>query len=187
MGGPWLHSFSTLCKNFHMNRRWALDTWWALVSFPDPFRKNREGVWQHVLHRRVRAHCTVRANQVAEFSYVTFIKNVRLWRLPTVLVLLIIRLYYLCLDIDKALDIASRRMGYERLFPKQREAVEAFISGRNVFVCLPAGGYTDRASVMVAFPSSSTVWGVKPPRLSLLWRRLWPSWRKKPLIARRKA
>ena len=59
--------------------------------------------------------------------------------------------------IDKALDVASRRIGYERLFPKQREAVEAFISGRNVFVCLPAGGYTDRASVMVAFPTSSTV------------------------------
>ena len=43
------------------------------------------------------------------------------------------------LDIDKALDVASRRMGYERLFPKQREAVEAFISGRAVFVCLPTG------------------------------------------------
>ena len=42
------------------------------------------------------------------------------------------------LDIDKALDIASQRMGYER-FPKQREAVEAFISGRDVFVCLPTG------------------------------------------------
>jgi len=40
------------------------------------------------------------------------------------------------LDIDKALDVASRRMGYER-FPKQREAVEAFISGRDVFVGLP--------------------------------------------------
>ena len=62
----------------------------CLVSFPDPFRKNREGVWQHVLHRRVRTHCTVRANQVAEFSYVMFIKNVRLWRLLTVLVLLIL-------------------------------------------------------------------------------------------------
>ena len=39
-----------------------------VVSFPDPFRKNREGVWQHVLHRRVRAHCTVRTNQVAELA-----------------------------------------------------------------------------------------------------------------------
>ena len=63
---------------------------YSLVSFPDPFRKNREGVWQHVLQRRVRAHCTVRANQVAEFSYVMLIKNVWLWRLLTVLVLLIL-------------------------------------------------------------------------------------------------
>ena len=57
------------------------------------------------------------------------------------------------LDIDKVLDVASRRMGYERLFPKQREAVEAFISGRDVFVCLPTA--TER--VMVAFPSSLIV------------------------------
>jgi len=28
-------------------------------------------------------------------------------------------------------------MGYERLLPKQREAVEAFFSRRDVFVCLP--------------------------------------------------
>ena len=58
------------------------------------------------------------------------------------------------LDIDNPLDVASRRMGYERLFPKQREAVEAFISGRDSCVYRPA---TERASVMVAFPSSSTV------------------------------
>jgi len=38
-------------------------------------------------------------------------------------------------DIDKALDVASRRMEYERLFPKQRKAVEAFISGRDVCMC----------------------------------------------------
>jgi len=43
------------------------------------------------------------------------------------------------LDIDKTLDVASRRMGCERLFPKQREAIEAFISRRDVFVCLPTG------------------------------------------------
>ena len=51
------------------------------------------------------------------------------------------------LDIDKALDVASQRMVYESLFPKQREAVEAFISGRAVFVCLPTskGGGTTGA------------------------------------------
>jgi len=43
------------------------------------------------------------------------------------------------LDIDKASDVASRRIGYKRLFPKQREAVEAFISGRDVFVCSSTG------------------------------------------------
>jgi len=42
-------------------------------------------------------------------------------------------------DIDKVLDVAIRRTGYERLFLKQREAVEAFISGRDVFVCLLTG------------------------------------------------
>jgi len=61
-----------------------------LVSFPDPFWKNQEGVWQHVLHCRVRAHCTVHANQVAEFSYIMLIKNVQLWHLLTMLVLLIL-------------------------------------------------------------------------------------------------
>ena len=50
------------------------------------------------------------------------------------------------LDIDKALDVSSRKMGYERLFPKQREAVEAFISGRDVFVCLPTGYGTTSVS-----------------------------------------
>ena len=56
------------------------------------------------------------------------------------------------LDIDKALDVASRRMGYERLFLKQREAVEAFISGRDVFMCLPAGGYI-RTELLLWLPS----------------------------------
>ena len=63
--------------------------WYPL--FPKLCRHNPPNpIWQHVLHRRVRAHCTVCANQVAEFSYVMLIKNVRLWRLLTVLVLLIL-------------------------------------------------------------------------------------------------
>ena len=37
--------------------------------------------------------------------------------------------------LDKVLDVARGKMEYETL-PKQRKAVEAFIS---VFVCLPAG------------------------------------------------
>ena len=60
------------------------------------------------------------------------------------------------LDIDKALDVASRRMGYERLFPKQREAVEAFISGRDVFVCLLTG-YGYGFQLHYFFPRSNNV------------------------------
>jgi len=56
------------------------------------------------------------------------------------------------LDIDKASDVASRRMGYERLFPKQREVVEAFVSGRDALVCLPAGGYI-RKELLLGLPS----------------------------------
>jgi len=32
----------------------------SLVSYQDPLRKHQEGVWQHVIHCRVHAHCTVR-------------------------------------------------------------------------------------------------------------------------------
>jgi len=38
--------------------------------------------------------------------------------------------------LDKALDASGGRMGYEMLLPKQRKAVEAFVT---VFVHLPAG------------------------------------------------
>ena len=42
-------------------------------------------------------------------------------------------------SFDKALDVARERMGFAELFPKQREAVEAFVSGRDVFISLPTG------------------------------------------------
>jgi len=38
--------------------------------------------------------------------------------------------------LDQALDVARVRVDYEKLLPKQRKAVEAFVS---VFVHLPAG------------------------------------------------
>ena len=41
--------------------------------------------------------------------------------------------------IKEALQVATTRMGYEKLLPKQREAVAAFALGRDVFVCLPTG------------------------------------------------
>ena len=43
-------------------------------------------------------------------------------------------------------------MGYERLFLKQREAVEVLISERDVFMCLPAGGYI-RTELLLWLPS----------------------------------
>ena len=53
----------------------------------------------------------MRANQIAEFKYVTLIKNMltKQWHL------------------EKALDVARGRMDYEKLLPKQRITVEAFI------------------------------------------------------------
>jgi len=62
----------------------------------------------------------IQANQAAEIKYVTLIDNVltKQW----------------CLD--KALAVARGRMGYKKVLPKQRKAVETFIS---VFVNLPAG------------------------------------------------
>ena len=75
-----------------------------VVSFPDPSRRNREEVWQHIIHCCVHAHCTVRANQITEFKYVMLIDNVltKQW-CP-----------------DKALDVARVRVDYEKLLPQQR-------------------------------------------------------------------
>ena len=67
------------------------------------------------------------------------------------------------LDIDKALDVTSRRMGYERLFPKQREAVEAFISGSDVAIRVFYRLATERASVSL----SLSVHGLLPHRHTL--------------------
>ena len=72
--------------------------------------KNQEGVRQHVIHCHVCMHCTECTNQVAHKSRTC--------------------------QLDKALDVAGGRLEYEKLLPKQRKAVEAFVS---VFVCLPSG------------------------------------------------
>jgi len=42
-------------------------------------------------------------------------------------------------NLPSALNLASQRMGIERLKPKQLEAVEAFVSGKDTFVSLPTG------------------------------------------------
>ena len=42
-------------------------------------------------------------------------------------------------SFDKTLDVARERMGCAELFSKQQEAVEASVSGRDVFISLPTG------------------------------------------------
>ena len=64
----------------------------------------QEGVWQHVIHCRDHMHCTVRANQVTKFKYVTLIDNVLTKQWP----------------LDKALDVARVRVDY-RICCRSRE------------------------------------------------------------------
>ena len=42
-------------------------------------------------------------------------------------------------DLPSTLNLASQCMGIERLKPKQLEAVEVFVSGKDMFVSLPTG------------------------------------------------
>ena len=44
-----------------------------------------------------------------------------------------------CMDLPLALDLASRRMGVDGLKPKQLEAIESFVSGKDTFVSLSTG------------------------------------------------
>jgi len=41
--------------------------------------------------------------------------------------------------LSLALDLASQRMGIDGLKPKQLEAIESFVSGKDTFVSLPTG------------------------------------------------
>ena len=43
------------------------------------------------------------------------------------------------MDLQQALDEVLRETGFTQLRPKQREAIEAFVSGKDVFVSLPTG------------------------------------------------
>ncbi|XP_065898784.1 ATP-dependent DNA helicase RecQ-like [Dysidea avara] len=43
------------------------------------------------------------------------------------------------MDLPSALNHASQRMGIQGLKPKQLEAIEAFVSGKDTFVSLPTG------------------------------------------------
>ena len=41
--------------------------------------------------------------------------------------------------VRTAINTAAAKLGYARLKDKQYDAIEGFISGRDVFVCLPTG------------------------------------------------
>ena len=43
------------------------------------------------------------------------------------------------MDFDSALKVAVARLGIEELKDKQKEAIESFASGKDVFVALPTG------------------------------------------------
>ena len=43
------------------------------------------------------------------------------------------------MDLQQALDEVLRETGFTQLRPKQREAIEAFVSGKGVPVSLPTG------------------------------------------------
>ena len=41
--------------------------------------------------------------------------------------------------IQQAISTATEELGYDQLRPRQKKVVEAFLEGRDVFVCLPTG------------------------------------------------
>ena len=43
------------------------------------------------------------------------------------------------MDFRQALDEVLKEISFTELKPKQREAIEAFVSGKDVFVALPTG------------------------------------------------
>ena len=43
------------------------------------------------------------------------------------------------MDVEAALKVAVARLGDTELRDKQREAIESFVSGKDVFVALPYG------------------------------------------------
>ena len=43
------------------------------------------------------------------------------------------------MEFEQALDEATRELGLQCLKPKQREAIELFVSGKDVMVILPTG------------------------------------------------
>ena len=66
-------------------------------------------------------------------------------------------------SIEAAIDYAVGLVGIEALKPLQREAIRAFVQGRDVFVSLPTG--FGNLFVMLFSRSCSTVCAAKKGRL----------------------
>ena len=64
------------------------------------------------------------------------------------------------MDFDSALKVAVARLGIEELKDKQKEAIESFASGKDVFVALPTG--YGKVSMLPGLAYS-------------IWRPSWPS------------
>ena len=101
--------------------------WYTVVSCPDPFRKNREGVCQHC-HTTV---CPARSVKCAPMRLQSSVRHVN--RFVTDLymykmVLCRLTKHWSCLMLLR------ERMGSKKLLLKQKEIAEAFASGRDVFV-----------------------------------------------------
>ena len=43
------------------------------------------------------------------------------------------------MELSNALEEAVKDLGFDKLKPKQSEAIESFVSGKDVFVSLPTG------------------------------------------------
>jgi len=92
-----------------------------LVSCPNPFQKNREGVWQHC-HKTVCPAQSVQCMPIRLQSSVTSRKSLCDQSYAQVGVV----------PFDKALimsDAAEKKMGSKKLLLKQKAVVEAFASG----------------------------------------------------------
>ena len=76
------------------------------------------------------AQCYVTCRALELRSYITF---------ALTLTLVIIIMEACSKRIEEAIAEASAALGYSQLKPKQAEALQQFLSGKDVFICLPTG------------------------------------------------
>ena len=78
------------------------------------------------------------------------------------------------MDVKAALKVAVARLGDAELRDKQREAIESFVSGKDVFVALPYGVCMENLSVwtfdtMISFHADSANFDLGPKVGLLSW------------------